>query len=120
MKIINRNWALLLILNFLVIFTSYGQCEMNFKSWVHQVEKSDVGDIYISLNEGSSSYTFKLYDVFQGKVIKEKVLNDIKVDENVLLFDNVASSTYIIYVSREGCDIERSIGGMGLEIADRK
>ncbi|MDQ3393670.1 MAG: hypothetical protein M3512_06105 [Bacteroidota bacterium] len=112
MKIILRIQLLVLLLFFSTVFKIYGQCELKFDSWVDQVEKSEVGDIYISLKGDPGTYTFRLYNLKQNKFIKEQVLNHLKVNEKVLLFENIPASPYIIYVKRDGCEDETALGGM--------
>ena len=87
------------------------QCDLEFEHSVEAKDNSPEGAIYVALKGDPSIYTFKLYDLYQGKVIEEKVLSNLSKGSKTLLFDNVPASTYTIYVSRNGCDNHITLGG---------
>lgn len=93
--------------------SAYAQCEFDFDHYIEKVNNSSLGTIYISLKGDPSSYTFQLYDLVQGKVIEEKVANNLSKGMKTLLFENVPSSTYTIYVRKKNCENHITLGGMG-------
>lgn len=111
----------LIILGFLSLVPltdAKAQCkiEFEFRSEVSENE-GNTGKIFLTKKAGGEEVTFRLYDLFNGKkgFIKTKQIANIRNNEELLVFENVPASTYIIQAEDKSC--KRSLGGMkGIEV----
>ncbi len=53
----------------------------------------------------------KLYDLYTGKVVAEKRVNNSLTSKQEV-FTNVKPSRYVVYVSHDGCERQVGIGGI--------
>jgi hypothetical protein len=89
-------------------FFSFGQCDIKID---YSFKKSaSAYKIYLNSNGSVNGVRVQLYDLNQGKIIAEKVINLQAKDIEV--FTNVKSSVYTINLKIEGCDKKQSLGGL--------
>ena len=120
MKTIYHIKVLLFIICFAGISAvSYGQCQMQFDYSIEKsVKKESDGKVFLILKEGSPAFEFRLFDLYQDKVVQVKVVNSMRTGEKTLIFQNVPASSYLIHVYRKGCDKPFTIGKLSGIVVD--
>lgn len=68
-------------------------------------------EILIASVSSPARCTFELYDLYQGKVVDTNITSIYSSDGEVV-FRNVPTGRYTIYVSSEGCSEKRTLGGI--------
>ena len=113
--------GLLIIIGFLSLMpltdaTAQCKIEFEFRSEVSEKE-GNTGKIFLTKKAGGDAMTFRLYDLLNGKneFLRTKKIANIRNNEELLVFENVPASTYIIQAEDKSC--KRSLGGMkGIEV----
>ena len=111
----------LIIIGFLSLMPltdAKAQCkiEFEFRSEVSENE-GNTGKIFLTKKAGGDAMTFRLYDLLDGKneFLRTKKIANIRNNEELLVFENLPASTYIIQAEDKSC--KRSLGGMkGIEV----
>ena len=90
--------------------SSYAQnCDIKFEYTT--VKSGDTFNLSLKNSELSSQYELKLYDLNNGKLLETKTVFFTQ-NENKLVFKNLITGRYTVYIKAAGCDNSRTIGGI--------
>ncbi len=113
--------GLLIIIGFLSLVPLTGakaQCKIEFEFRSEVSEKGgNTGKIFLTKKAGGAEVTFRLYNLFNGKneFTKIESIKNIKNGEEIMVFESIPASTYIIQVEDKNC--KKTLGGMkGIEV----
>jgi hypothetical protein len=95
-----------------------GQCDSNIEYTAKKRTESNYS-IYLKSNVQVSGIKAQLYDLYQGKIVAEKIIS-ISPASEIEVFTNVKPSVYTINLKIEGCEKARGLGGVnGINIGIR-
>ncbi len=89
------------------------ECVLKFEYEVqHTTDGRNNGIIYLTRLEGNGPFTIRLYDLNAGKqeFAATSVIERMPVDQKIRVFENVASSAYLIRAENGTC--QQSISGL--------
>lgn len=90
---------------------AYSQvCDFDFRYQTTQIE-DDNFVFSLTPNNASGNFTFKLYDLIEGKVIAEKQVT-IGSKSQEIEFRDIKPSTYTVFIFKEGCKSNKTVGGI--------
>jgi hypothetical protein len=98
---------------------SYGQCQMQFEYNVEKGKKDGESKIYLTLKQSSPAFEFRLYDLYEDKVVQVKMLSSMRPGERTVVFQHVPASSYLIHVYKKGCDKPLTIGKLSGIVVDK-
>ncbi len=83
-------------------------CDFDFS---YKTTKVNDSNFTISLipNNAAGNFTFKLYDLIEGKVITEKQSIIGSTSQNIE-FKEIKPSTYTVFIFKEGCKSNKTVG----------
>ena len=105
------------LLTFFISVTSfcYGQCDVKIE-YSHEKKSALNFSVYLQSEINLKNVKVQLYDLYEGKIIKEGTINLTELRNEV--FKDVKPSLYYIYVTFEGCH-RKGLGGMsGFKLGD--
>jgi hypothetical protein len=117
----NYTYLLFLLLISLLCLSadSFGQCPIKFDYSVEKsVKNTSGGKIYLTLTEGSPAFEFRLFDLYQDKVVQVKSISSMKMGEKTLVFQNLPASSYLIHVYTKNCDKPITLGKLSGIVVD--
>lgn len=115
MRLIN---PILLLLVGLAI-NAFGQdiCTAKIDFAVNEVSKSQF-EISLKSSENLSNARVQLYDLYTGKVVKEKNVQS-GLTQREVVFTSVKPSRYTIIIKHDGCTKQKTLGGIeGIKIGE--
>ncbi len=98
---------------------SYGQCQMQFEYSVEKGKKDGESKIYLTLKQGSPAFEFRLYDLYEDKVVDVRTVSSMRIGKSTLVFEHVRASSYLIHVYTKGCTKPFTVGKLSGIVVDK-
>src|SRR5687768_6410335 len=99
-------------------FNSAAQCDSKIE-YSHKKRPDSGHALYLHSALPLNAVKVQLYDLYQGKVVEERVISALSSAETEA-FKNIKPSVYTIYISINGCNKPITLGGInGIKIGVR-
>jgi hypothetical protein len=94
---------------FFSLSSATAQCQLEVQ---YSVQKNGNSySLFLDSQTPTGSVKVQLYDLYQGKIIAEREISSLTIDPREV-FRDIAPSKYALFVSAEGCDQPKTLGGL--------